>query len=78
MAALAGPDPDALAVQSEAATRAALRARLGQWDDALRDLDPARLQERYGALPRATADELIRLHGELRALLAELRRALGA
>ena len=55
---LAGPEAVAAAPPNLGATRAALNARLGRLEDTLRDLDPARLQAKYGDLPPTVAAEL--------------------
>lgn len=73
---LAGPSPEDGQVQGPAATRAALRARLNLWEEALLDLEPGRLQDRYGELPLPVAERLTFLHSELAGVLEELRAVL--
>ena len=73
--ALAGPS--AQAVHGAAATRAALSARLAHVEDTLRDLDPERLQARYGELPDRVAEDLSSLCARLRDHLCAAREALG-
>lgn len=73
--ALAGPDPTATA-RGRQSGRAAVSARLAQLEDVLRDLQPERLQARYGELPAEAAGEIRAICEGLAAMLQAARRAL--
>jgi len=72
---LAGPSTGG-AVQGLGATRAAVSARLAQMEDSLKDIDPARLQARYGDLPPGAAARLGEVHARLQELLGKAREVL--
>lgn len=73
--ALAGPDPTATA-RGRQSGRAAVSARLAQLEDVLRDLQPERLQGRYGDLPPEAVTEIRAICEGLAAMLQSARRAL--
>lgn len=70
---LAGPDPQAQAAHGPGATRMALSSRLARLEDTFKDLDPDRLQARYGDLPPAVAGELQQLCIHMREIAREAR-----
>jgi hypothetical protein len=69
--------PSAQAVHGPAATRSALSARLAHVEDTLRDLDPDRLQARYGDLPDPISEELSGITARMQDHLRAARAALG-
>lgn len=73
--ALAGPDPSATG-RGKQSGKAAVSARLAQLEDVLRDLQPERLQGKYGELPAQAVEEIEAIWEGLAAMLQAARRAL--
>jgi hypothetical protein len=72
---LAGPDP-ATTARGRQSGRAAVSARLAQLEDVLRDLQPERLQARYGELPPEALAEIRAICDGLAELLQAARKVL--
>jgi hypothetical protein len=68
---MAGPVGAVSAVHGPSATRSAILQRLTQMEDMLKELDPDRLEAKFGALPTSVANDLREQCGWMRDLLAQ-------
>lgn len=74
---MAGPVGAVSAVHGPTATRNAIVQRLEQMEEVLRELDPARVEGKYGPLPPRLSGELAEQCTWMRDLLAQARATLG-